>query len=166
MKLLFETSVNQTLATSLTNSLLGTLVILVKDSEVVNAMRLPSVAEDASEELLDWLHNEFPCSWESGKNGTLEIFYDDGRPRMCVEPGRWVYFAEDDIIGDMSHSHREEAYREIGEPGIKVMSIFGESRFEVTDGVSTVSLDLTPLGVRQLIEELETVERMADAEPA
>lgn len=49
-----------------------------------------------------------------------------------------------------------------GKPSIKVQSVFGQSRIEMTDGVDVVSLDVTRKGVEQLIEEFETVLDMAD----
>lgn len=49
-----------------------------------------------------------------------------------------------------------------GRPSIKVQSVFGQSRIEMTDGVDVVSLDVTRKGVEQLIEEFETVLDMAD----
>ena len=49
-----------------------------------------------------------------------------------------------------------------GKPSIKVQSVFGQSRIEMTDGVNVVSLDVTRKGVEQLIEEFETVLEMAD----
>lgn len=49
-----------------------------------------------------------------------------------------------------------------GKPSIKVQSVFGQSRIEMTDGVDVVSLDVTRKGVEQLIEELEAVLGMAD----
>lgn len=47
-------------------------------------------------------------------------------------------------------------------PSIKVQSVFGQSRIEITDGVDVVSLDVTRKGIEQLIEEFSTVLEMAD----
>lgn len=46
--------------------------------------------------------------------------------------------------------------------GIKVMSVFGQSRIEITDGVNKIAVDLTRNGVESLIEELQIVLDMAD----
>ncbi len=47
-------------------------------------------------------------------------------------------------------------------PSIKVTSVFGESRIEVSDGVNAIALGLTKNGIEALIGELQTVLDMAD----
>ena len=49
-------------------------------------------------------------------------------------------------------------------PAIKVQSVLGQSRIEMTDGANIVSLDVTRKGVEQLIEEFKNVLDLADAE--
>ena len=46
--------------------------------------------------------------------------------------------------------------------GIKVLSVFGQSRIEITDGVNAIAVDLTRNGVESLLQELQTVLDMAD----
>lgn len=49
-----------------------------------------------------------------------------------------------------------------GKPSIRVQSVFGQSRIEMTDGVNIVSLDVGRKGVEKLIEEFQTVLEMAE----
>ena len=49
-----------------------------------------------------------------------------------------------------------------GKPGLKVESVFGQSRLEVTDGVNVVKVDISAEGIRLLIKELQEVWMMAD----
>jgi hypothetical protein len=47
-------------------------------------------------------------------------------------------------------------------PSIEVLSVFGRARIKITDGLSMVTLDVSPEGVKRLIQEFETVLNMAD----
>lgn len=47
-------------------------------------------------------------------------------------------------------------------PSLKVESVFGQSRLEVSDGVNVVTLDIAPKGVKQLINEFVKVLEVAD----
>ena len=49
-----------------------------------------------------------------------------------------------------------------GKPSLTVASAFGESRIEISDGTQFVQLGITKDGIKQLIEELQTVLEMAD----
>jgi hypothetical protein len=49
-----------------------------------------------------------------------------------------------------------------GKPSIKVQSVFGQLRIEMTDGVDVVSLDVTRKGIERLLDEFNTVLGMAD----
>lgn len=54
---------------------------------VVDAMQLPPVDEDASEELIDFLH-AMDEDWESEKDGYLVIKTMEGN--MAAKPGDWI----------------------------------------------------------------------------
>lgn len=49
-----------------------------------------------------------------------------------------------------------------GKPSLTVASAFGESRIEISDGTQFVQLGITKDGIKQLIEELQTVLEMAN----
>jgi len=53
-------------------------------------------------------------------------------------------------------------FRSNGKPGLKVESVLGQSRLEVTDGVHTVKVDISAEGIRLLIKELQAVWMMAE----
>ena len=48
-------------------------------------------------------------------------------------------------------------------PSLKVESVFGQSRLEVSDGVNVVTLDIALKGVKQLIDEFVKVLEVADS---
>ena len=53
-------------------------------------------------------------------------------------------------------------FRGGGKPGLKIESVFGQSRLEVTDGVNVVKVDISPAGIQRLIGELQTVSDLSD----
>ena len=54
---------------------------------VVEAIQLPDLDDDASQELLDFLHHN-PEQWESGFYGTLVLHTLEGD--MEARPGDWI----------------------------------------------------------------------------
>ena len=54
----------------------------------------------------------------------------------------------------------------IPKPYIEIASVFGVPKLEVSDGVNTVTLDITRKGVQLLIDELKTVlESASESDP-
>ena len=58
-----------------------------KKPVVIEAIRLPSLDEDSSQELLDWLADH-ENEWESERDGCLSIFTGEGT--MTANPGDWI----------------------------------------------------------------------------
>lgn len=67
-------------------------------SVLVYAMQLPAEGENASQELIDWLHSRFLANClESGMDGSLMIHTPDGT--LTAEPRDWII---EDARGELS----------------------------------------------------------------
>lgn len=58
-----------------------------KKPVVVEAMQLPPVDEDPTQELVDFLHS-MPCDWEGERHGEIVIHTLEGT--MSAGPGDWI----------------------------------------------------------------------------
>lgn len=91
-------------------------------------------------------------------NGGAHIIIKHGDAVIDFWPGtdKWKF------RGDFKNRHGiqsliEFCNREKPKPSLKVTSVFGDARIEVSDGSHVIALGLTPAGIQALITELQIV---------
>lgn len=72
------------------------------------------------------------------------------------------------VRGDLKNRHGIQALidfcnRERSKPSIKITSVFGDARIEVSDGKHAITLGLTSHGIESLITELQIALSMSNA---